>query len=361
MAEHEFNVWAFGDAHVGTDLRKTGRRSLAEALAQSEVGGADGGPSFDWDIALNVGDMSGAHGSPEDDEGQEVVDQYGALQKHAREAVYDICGNHDRNAVGEPNALWFRRWLDPMGENTETSRVNAQRRPFAAEGTWERYSFRVGNLLFLMMSDVNEPTRKIGRGLLGGNPGGVVTGETFAWWKRMVESNPDSIIVSAHHYVLKNTTMASGEYEGYTKDEKGCWRMKYHGYYEEGTPKGASYLYWVDSKPDAQAFESYLDSRPEAVAMWLGGHTHSNPDDRTGGKSHIETKWGVHFLNVASLTRSHVSQSRPLSRLMTFTEGSDLVRVRCYMHTSEYAPQGWYAPAERVLKLPRPFRKQAAG
>src|SRR4051794_13656733 len=60
----EFHVWAFGDAHVGTDIRR-GRESLAEALRQSESGGAEGGPAFAWDIALNVGDLSGAQGSPD--------------------------------------------------------------------------------------------------------------------------------------------------------------------------------------------------------------------------------------------------------------------------------------------------------
>jgi hypothetical protein len=109
----------------------------------------------------------------------------------------------------------------------------------------ERYSFRVGNILFLMMSDRNEPSQKIGRRTLGGHPGGVVSGETFAWWKKMVEASPDSIIISVHHYVLKNTAVASGEWEGMNKDENGKWIGHYHGYYEQGTPQGASYLYWV--------------------------------------------------------------------------------------------------------------------
>jgi hypothetical protein len=100
------------------------------------------------------------------------------------------------------------------------SHVDAKRRPFDIEGTWERYSFRIGNLLFLMMSDVNEPTQKLGRGPLGGNPGGVVRGETFRWWKRQVEQNPSSIIITAHHYVLKNTTVASGEWEGTPTDQR---------------------------------------------------------------------------------------------------------------------------------------------
>ena len=46
----------------------------------------------------------------------------------------------------------------------------------------------------------------------------------------------------------------------------------------------------------------------------------------------------------------------PHSRLLTFTDGSDDVRVRCYMHTSEHRPQGWYAEKETTIRLSRPFR-----
>jgi hypothetical protein len=351
----EWNLWAFGDAHVGTDLRFK-RKSLADALAQSEFGGREGGPAFDWDLAVNVGDLSGAQGPLTDEEGREVVEQFATLTKHRREQVYDISGNHDRNPVGEPDAAWFQKWVDPTGASTPHSGVDAARRPYAVEGTWERYSFRVGNLLFLMMSDRNEPTQKVGRGQLGGNPGGVVSGETFRWWQAAVAANRDAIILSAHHYVLKNTTVASGEWEGMKKTSDGKWTSNYHGYKELGTPSGASYLYWVDSRPDAQAFEGYLAEHPGATALWFGGHTHTNPDDRKGDKSHIETKWGTHFLNVSALTRYHGREhSRPMSRVLTFKPGSDEVRVRCYMHTSEYRPQGWYDKVERTLKLPRPF------
>ncbi len=355
MSNDEFNLWAFGDAHVATDLRFD-RRSLAEALAQSERGGDAGGPPFEWDIALDVGDMSGAMGLCEDAEGEEIVRQFGVLQDHPREAVYNLCGNHDRSAPYEPAAMWWKRWVDPLGENTAESGVDASRRPFPIDGTWERYSFRVGNILFLVMSDVNEPTQEKGRGELGGNPGGVVTGETFRWWKEMVLANPDSIIITAHHYVLKETTVASGMWEGMRRDDRGMWRTHYHGYYPEGTPQGASFLYWVDSQEDSGAFESFLDEHPGAVDLWFGGHTHTHPDDTYGGKSHIETKWGgTHFLNVSSLTRYHVKWSVPKSRVLTFTEDSDEVQVRCYMHTDEFRTQGWYADDEQVLKLSQPF------
>jgi hypothetical protein len=341
---------------VGSD-KKNGRESLATAIRQSE--GASG---FRWDIALNLGDMSGEQGTPKDLEGEEIVRQFGALRLHHREDIYDLSGNHDRSSLDEPQAVWWRKWMDPTGDHTSFSHVDARSRPFPIDGTWERYSFRVGNLLFVMMSDINEPTQKVGRGTLGGNPGGVVSGETFRWWKRMVEENGSSIIISAHHYMLKNTTVASGEWEGMQRDQKGEWKPRYHGYFPQGTPQGASFLYWVDSRPDSGAFENVLAASPARVDLWLGAHTHTDPDDTYGGKSHIEQRWGTWFINVAGLTRYHTApeHSFPRSWVITFTEGSDTVTARCYLHSNEYAPQGWYAKTDRVIKLSKPFQRSSA-
>jgi hypothetical protein len=263
-ASRKFRVWVLSDAHVSRDTKYGPRESLAEAIRQSES------PSgFDWNIALDLGDVSGDVGLPRDAEGKEIVRQLGALKKHLREQIYDVSGNHDRSGLDEPSAWWWRKWIDPTGEHTESSNVDAAKRPFLVQGTWERYSFRAGNLLFLMMSDINEPTQKIGRGTLGGNPGGVVSGETYRWWKRMIEENSSSIIISAHHYVLKDTTVASGEWEGMRRDDKGQWTDWYHGYYEgKGTPQGASYLYWVDSKQDSGTFESFLGASLGRADLW---------------------------------------------------------------------------------------------
>ena len=355
MTKKSFALWAFGDAHVGTDIKR-GRQSLAEALQSSEGEGANGGPAFDWDIAIDIGDMSGGQDLPEDKEGAEVVRQFGVLKRHRREAIYNICGNHDRSGLAEPPAWWWQKWVDPLGEYTAFSGVDPRRRPYPVTGTWERYSFKVGNILFLLMSDINEPSQTIGRGDLGGNPAGAVSAETFAWWKDMVAVHPDWIIVSAHHYMLKETTVASGDWEGMRRDEDGAWKSHYHGYKPQGAPIGASYLYFVGSQPDSGAFEHYLEDHAGAVDLWLGGHTHTHPDDTFGDKSHIETKWGgTHFVNVACLSRFHGPENVPKSRLLSFTEGSDQVKVQCYMHTDEFLPRGWYQGAERVLTLSRPF------
>ena len=249
----QFRLWATSDCHVGTDIQH-GYESLAEAIRHSEFGGAEGGPSFEWDVGMHLGDFSGTQLSPDDAEGRELVRQFGELKNHQREQIYTLAGNHDATHHDEPTQWWIRKWVDPTGENTEHSGVDPSRMPYPVDGTWERYSFRAGNLLLLMMSDRNDFPPPVGRGERGGYPAGAVTGETFDWWKSMVVDNPDSIIISAHHHMLKETTVASGSYEGLTRDDDGNLKSHYHGYFPAGGPEGTSYLYFVDDKPDAQAF-----------------------------------------------------------------------------------------------------------
>ena len=348
-----FRLWSSSCSHVRPP--RIGRReSLAEAIRQSEGTNGDSAPAFEWDIALHLGDICNW---PNDDIGKEVVRQFSALKKHRREQFYCLAGNHDASFTGEPTQWWFRKWIDPTGENTEYSEVDSTKRPYPIEGTWERYSFRVGNILFLMMCDRNDGEPPIGRGRShGGYPAGAVSGETFEWWKNMVEQNSEYIIVSAHHHVLKETTVGSGPWEGYRKDDEGKWRTRYHGYFPDGAPEGASYLYFVDGKPDAQAFEKYLAAHPSAIDLWLGSHTHTHPDDTFNGRSHIETKWGVTFVNVAALTDGFPGpKDSPESRLFTFTPGSRNVKIQCYLHTDTYAPRGWYNRVERTIALNKSF------
>lgn len=348
ISSEPLTVWALSDAHVGTDLQH-GRESLADALRQSE---SENG--FDWDVAVNLGDHSGTQGAPDEAEGREVVRQYESLTKHRREQVYDIGGNHDRSDLHEEEGAWFKFWLDPTGINTSVSGLSRERRPYPVTGNWERYSFQIGNILFLMMSDRNESTRRLPRSEGGGNPSGVVTEETFEWWRDQVERHPNHLIITTHHYVLKDTTVASGEWEGCWQEPGGIVQEPYHGFKPRGTPRGASYLYFVGGREDAQRFERYLERNNSATDLWLGGHTHSYPDDMTGGKSHVERRWGTHFVNVSALTKFHKG-SIPMSRVLTFTPGKSEVVIRCYLHTDDYAPQGFYEKAERVLRLSRPF------
>ncbi|NKB36551.1 MAG: hypothetical protein GKR93_05175 [Gammaproteobacteria bacterium] len=234
-------VWVFADPHVGTDIEK-GYESIAAAIRQSESSeaGDKKTPAFEWDIAISLGDFAGGFEAPNDKEGAEVVRQFDALKSHQREQIYSIAGNHDATTHNEKTQWWFRKWIDPTGKNTEFSKVDASKRPYPVVGTWERYSFKVGNALFLLMSDRNDLPPLVGRGPIdetvnhGGYPAGAVTGETFAWWKKQIERNPDSIIVSGHHHMLKDTTSASGEWGGFTTLKDGSKRPLYHGYNTSG-------------------------------------------------------------------------------------------------------------------------------
>ncbi len=312
-----FNLWVISDSHVGTDKAASEAiqhglvgfkpppvyfESLAEPLRQSENGGAFGGPPIPWDLALNLGDYAGFWDLPEDEQGREVVRQYAVLKHHRREQIYNIAGNHDASAQDAPSSQgreanwWFRKWADPVGEHTETSGVDPAKRPYPVDGTWERYTFKVDNIRFLMMSDRNDLPYPVGRRSTGGaSPAGAVTPETFAWWKSQVEASSDEIIISCHHHMLRETTVGSGDYEGVSKNADGTFRAgKYHG--ADGAPEGASYLYFLGDTPKAQAFENYLAAHPGAIDIWLGGHTHTHPDDVLNGRSHVERKWGVNFV-----------------------------------------------------------------
>lgn len=92
--------------------------------------------------------------------------------------------------------------------------MNDADRPFDISETWERYSFQVGNILFLMMEDRNDGGPLAERGYdeeAGGYSAGKVTDETFESWQEMVEANQDNIVVTCHHHLLQDTTIAPGE------------------------------------------------------------------------------------------------------------------------------------------------------
>ena len=364
----EFRVWAVSCSHVPADIRR-GRESMGRAIRQSE-GLEEGAPGFAWDVMLDAGDLSAHQTPPGDRDGQELLRQYRALTKHRREQIYNVPGNHDAPYYDHGPGSWFKKWGDPLGENTVFSGVDAKRRPFPVKGTWERYRFVAGNVLFLMLADRNDAPTPVGRGhsdegKAGGYPPGAVTRETFNWWKQQVLDNQDKIIVTMHHHALRDTTVASGKGEG---------NPRYHG--STGGAEGSSYLYFIieNDDPDdfqytkdAHVFEGFLDAFHKehgrgAIDFWIGGHTHvKSPDDNFGDKTISETKWGAGFLQVAALTRFH-GGSTPLSRLLTFTDGSAEARAQVYLHDQSYKdnPIGWYAPAAKTFALRHKFQAPPA-
>lgn len=360
----QFHVWATSCAHVPADIRR-GRESMAKPIRQSE-GLVKGAPAFDWDIMVDVGDLSAHQYPPGDKDGRELIRQYQKMTQHRREQIYNVPGNHDAPYYDHGPGSWIRKWGDPLGENTKFSGVDPKRRPFPVEGTWERYKFLAGNVLFLMLSDRNDVPEPVGRGhskdaRRGGYPAGAVTRATFNWWKRQVLENQDKIIVTMHHHVLRDTTIASGKGEG---------NPRYHG--ASGGAAGSSYLYYLIENEDpenfkyvedAHVFEDFLDEFHQqhgrgAIDLWIGGHTHvKGPKDDWGDKTISERRWGVGFLQVAALTKSH-GGSFPLSRVLNFTDGQPQFKARVYLHEDWYEnnPIGFYEPADITWPLRHKFK-----
>ena len=141
--------------------------------------------------------------------------------------------------------------------------------------------------------------------------------------------------------MLKETTVATGY-------DEGC-DGGYHGRFADGAPRGASFIYFIGEEEDSNKIDEFLkDKQSPKIDIWLGAHTHTHPDDIINGRSHIEKKYDVNFVNVAGLTKYHGKKSVPMSRLFTFEEGSKKIKVSCFLHTSDYSEKGWYLPKLNV-------------
>lgn len=351
--QSSLRIWAFGCAHCKAD-DDNGRKSLGVALQHANT--------FDWDVGIGLGDFSSASQQPASGDGEEVVSQFADLAR-PREHIYTLAGNHDADipSTGGHGLTWYEKYIDPFGDFTSDSGVDDSHRPFpiASGGTLERYKFEIGNVIFLMMVDVNWEGAPYGKENAGGGyPAGKVSDSTLSWWESEVEAAAsDQIVISCHHHALKETTIASGEYEGFVPDSGPSWEGKFHGYFSDGGPMGASYLYFNGTTADAQGFESYLNSNNGATDLWLCGHTHAKPEESVGSKTHIETKWGVHCINCSALTYYHNgpnNQNYPMSKLITLNGST--ATIQTFMHSNHLHPAGFHKQVV-TKSLATPFHR----
>lgn len=352
-----FVWWSISDPHLQTDL--PGYRSLESAILDSTEGGNQGGESFAWDIATVAGDWTGTP-CPTDNDGLDLIDQWiGAGADPNR--FYGVIGNHDANTS---DSWWFEKWVDPLGQNTAFSLVDNNARPYPVQGAWDHYSFEVGNILFLMLSDRNEGPPPFGRLCSAGYPSGRMSLETYNWWVQQVDSHPDRIIITISHQSLFETTAFTGFDEGYLQGV--------HGGHSWADRRGSSMIYTIDDWTidglDANedyvgtrdfGFVKYLQDHPGAIDLWIHGHTHHNlyPGIVFNGRSEVETKYGVTFINTGALTTKHGAPLAPYSRLLSFYQNSNTVLMKTYVHKTGWGavPEGFHQPVERLIQLDKPF------
>lgn len=316
MPPEKVTVWAWSDAHVNV-LEST---SLADAVSQVE--------GFPWDFYVNAGDTFGFD-CPSQEDAQEVWEQLGDIALLG----YHVLGNHDPDP---DSAQTFREYLSPWSYTP----------PYSVTGQWDRYSFEVGNVLFLMLSDRNYPFEEapFARPSCGaGSPAGRHTPGQFLWWKNRVEDNPDKIIITVAHHALEDTTAYTGMDEGF---EEGI-----HSAFSWFDQAGSSFIYAIGDHttdgrtsqfpggppvmgPIPEDYRGYLAENPGAISIWLHGHTHwtLDPDSRFNGRGMEAVVSEVLFMNLGAITTHHAPPDVAFSRFLQFTDGSTHVSIKTWLH-----------------------------
>jgi len=66
----------------------------------------------------------------------------------------------------------------------------------------------------------------------------------------------------------------------------------------------------------------------------------------------------IETLRVGNLTqnRRKIFHLNCVPRQLVFEPGDKEVNIKCYLHSDHFASKGWYGPAERTIRLKKPFR-----
>jgi hypothetical protein len=410
-----FIWWAIGDTHVHTlicdETSHDDELSLQNVLKDAELGGGEGGESFVWDLATLTGDYVGKGDVPRQWNGDQWLAQYDPTVTSYRPYMfYGVIGNHD---AGAGDNLWFRQYIDPLGEYPAISGVTNADRPHqvSADSAWDHYSFQVGNVLFLMLGDHNQGYEPFGRveqetnSSCQGHGAARFTRATFEWWKSKVEANQDKIIVTVTHNAPANTTVHTGLREPYLFNE--IYDFNVHAGWNWADGNGGGMIYGIDDSEAEDAvtigidgsidngndtfinigerdwgFLKYLEQNTGAIDLWLHGHTHSIlcPAIYCNGKTDAEKKFGVWFINAGAVNRGHSAAQVTFSRVLQFYNGDNRVIMKTYLHSGElrysnaqgkrrywlennngWMPEraeGFFDPAQRILTLDKVFNSE---
>ncbi len=165
------------------------------------------------------------------------------------------------------------------------------------------YGVRVGNILFLLLSDESTASRT------------DISDSAFQWWRKAVRNNQQDIIITVTHAQL----LHSGLFASFVPSRRIA---------------------------DSRRFEKVL--REEKVAIWASGHSHL-PQGMWGTISIERELGGTCFVNVSAIREDSFMDSQ--SRFFIFEDGSDVVWIRSRNHTKGRFDAGLDVP----LKLDRPF------
>ena len=354
---HGINIWVSGCSHCPADTTEPGnsRESIGIAIDQIDAG------AFSFDAAVMLGDFDSNQNPPvvgDTVEGEDCSGQLNSSATFDRAKIYTMSGNHD---CGDAEVDWFLRYIDPLGDNTAFSGVNAANMPYPQTlmeaGSWHSYYITIGNVRIIMLSDRNELPFPWGRGgsvISGGHPSGAITKDTWEWTKTLLADTSFNYIICTHANP-RLTTIATPD------GDRACGS---HG--TSGIEAGSGSLYSIydedieENTDDATTqFLDYFNDNPNhTCVMWLGSHSHNKIGDAcgTGSRTIKWTQHGVQFLNIANLTKYHGDQggAKPIDpKSWLFNINNSRINCKMYLHmiSDDSHPIGFYDPEEFNVNL----------
>ncbi|MGL4368130.1 MAG: metallophosphoesterase family protein, partial [Spirochaetota bacterium] len=264
--DHSFAIWALSDIQPMRDAHK---KSFERAVEDA----AENFPQID--MAIVAGDIVQA--SKKKDPAPDWRWYLDTRGKAGIRNWYEIAGNHDA------------RHMD--------SYLAYTRKPL-------HYAVLSGNILCIFMSDTEDSS------------GTDIPDPVFLWWKKLVESHRDKIIITVTH----------------------------------SNPEHVGFIYALIDYRNLQGserFEKVLKNEP--TDLWLFGHTHNSPF--TLKMENDSWRYNVLFINVSAI-REEYFYSRAMSRLILFEDGSDTVTIKLRDHKNKL----FLGSGEITRKLKAPYR-----
>jgi uncharacterized repeat protein (TIGR02059 family) len=333
------NFWLGGDGHEAWELDNYGRDPIAEMRTDIDNAYPDGMEAW-----IYVGDHVGGSigGVTEWDSARAAWD---AVFDSDEEELH-IMGNHDYIRTGSGYELYKERFYD-----------NAMRTSTLIAGsTFERFGKFFGNLLVLMLSDINfvpAPAGGYDGSASVGYPTGALKEEQFRWAIEQIYKYRDANIIVFTHQLPKNTAIATGFFDYVNFLHDGSFIKDFGGW-------GGSIGYLIPTTSgafvrDAEEFiNNFYDNNPGIVTLHCGGHEHTDIDQVLAGKPASVTVNDVIFQSVSSLTKYYGRTCDPHSYVLETTLGSDTTTLKQYLHniSKHGLPRGLNAANSLTITFP---------
>jgi len=354
----EFSIWMFSDIHNGVS---PGELATAVGQIDSEI----------WDIGINIGDNM----QPDDDGDTPYINYINELNNFINKdinKIYHIPGNHDRTKASDPAGADFyhKKYCSPF--SADNSIYNGQ--PYTPQGDYQAFSLEVGNMLIVCMGDDNSGAQPggedgLGSGSFNFRASGNISSSQWTWFKNIIESNTDKIIIVVTHHGIKDTNIGMG----WKEFTQATWRnanIDNSLYYDVDDAIRRGYIAYINNTEGSintttgdsdvtNEIKTWLETYGQYIDLWTHGHYHRKIGDEWLGRTRYAEKYGTRFLNCSvmnSVLHNYYNGDLEVKSNVLSISGNKMT-IKTYVH---YDPNsvisvGYYAPEEFEITLKRNF------